>query len=167
MARQEFKDGSVLLTGDDMIVALEASINHRDAYDIDCSFCKHDGDDEHCGGCTIAATNNSCNCHINPPCSKCVGSKFEASSYLINYIRCSKGRRKWECFKGDKELFDKVTTIENSGLQLSAEILSTGEVAMYIDDGMDCDENDACEICNRKDFKQVMCKMIRNFKEKR
>ncbi len=156
--RQEFKDGSVLLTGDDMARAMEAIINRRGAYEIECSFCIHENDEEYCDGCTIADTNYSCSCHINPPCSKCVGSKFEVSPYLINYEHIKGGRRKWECFKGTKETFEKLETIEALGLKLSAETLLTGEIAMYIEDGIEKDYE--IEICKKKDFKQVMCEMI-------
>lgn len=161
--RQEFENGSVVLTGDDLTRSIEAMLNHRGAYDIDCSFCKHENNEDFCDGCTISDTNYSCSCHINPPCSKCVGSKFEVSEYLINYTNHKDGKKKWECFKAGEDIFDKATLIETSGLRLSAEILSTGEVAMYIDDGIDAGENDAIEICERKNFKQIMCKMIKEY----
>lgn len=161
MAKKEFEDGSVLLTGEDMRIALEASINHRGAYDRDCSFCQHEGDEDYCDGCTIADWETSCSCHINPPCGKCVGSKFEVSPYLINYTHHKNGKKKIECFKGDKETFKKLSEIESIGLSLSAETLSTGEIAMYIDDGIEKDYE--IEICVKADFKQTMCKMIGKF----
>lgn len=159
--KQQFKDGSVLLTGEELRIALEATINRRGAYDIDCSFCRHEDDEEHCKGCTIADWETSCSCHISPPCSKCVGSKFESTPYLINYVHHKSHRDKWECFKGDEATFEKVEKIENSGLRLSAETLSTGEVAMYIDDGVERDYE--IEICAKADFKQTMCKMVKKF----
>ena len=103
MSKQVFEDGSVLLTGDDMITAMERMFNHRGNHDISCSFCAHEGNEEYCEGCTIADTDNSCSCHINPPCSKCVGSKFEVSPFLINYEQHQKEKKKrWQCFKGMK-----------------------------------------------------------------
>ena len=163
--RKEFKDGSVLLTGNEMIAALEKGYNRRDNYDVSCSFCEHEGNNEHCEGCTIADTDNSCSCHINPPCSKCVGSKFKVSPYLINYEHIKTGgkdgKRRWECFKGDKDIFEKLSAIEHIGLKLTTETLSTGGIAMYIEDGIERDYE--IEICNKKDFKQVMCKMIKSF----
>lgn len=164
MSKQIFADGSVLVIGDDMTKALEARWDRRGNHDISCSFCQHENnDDEYCEGCTIADWETSCSCHINPPCNKCVGSKFEVSPYLINYRHHKNGRTQWECFKGDKNLLDKVEEIKRSGLKLSAEVLSTGEVAMYIDDGEDCDINDSCEICQKKDFREVMTEMIKTF----
>ena len=164
--RQEFKDGSVLLTGNDMIKAMEKAYNHRDNYDTSCSFCVHEGNDEHCEGCTILDTDYSCSCHINPPCSKCVGSKFEVSPYLINYehIKITGGKKRWiwECFKGDKEVFEKLEAIEAlPALKLTAETLSTSEIAMYIEDGIERDYD--IEICNKPEFKQAMRKMIMGF----
>jgi len=159
MGRKEFENGSVLLTGNDMSVALEALINHRGAYEIDCSFCQHEGCDDYCDGCTIADHEHSCSCHINPPCSKCVGSKFEVSPYLINYMHhVQNGRKRWECFKANKATFDKVVAIESSGLHLSAETISTREIAMYIGD--DIEKDYEIEVCKRSDFKKVMCEMI-------
>ena len=159
--KQQFEDGSVLLTGEDMRIALEATINRRGVYDIDCSFCQHEGDEERCKGCTIIDWETSCSCHINPPCSKCVGSKFESSPFLINYVHHKSHRDKWECFKGDEATFKKLEEIESAGLRLSAETLSTGEIAMYIDDGIERDYE--IEICAKADFKQAMCKMVKKF----
>jgi len=162
MSRQEFENGSVLLTGDELAMAMEATINHRGAYEINCSFCVHEGDEGYCKDCTIADTDRSCSCHINPPCSKCVGSKFEVSSYLINYQQHENRKKRWQCFKVNEEVFNKAKEIEDAGLQLSAEILSTGEAAMYIDDGAELDYE--IKICHRHEFRQMMCKMIMDFK---
>lgn len=161
MSRQVFADGTVLLTGDDMTKSLMASLNRRDAYDIDCSFCLHEGNESHCGGCSIADTDYSCSCHINPPCGKCVNSKFEVSPYLINYEAHKGDRKNWQCFKADKAVFDNLASIEGSGLHLSAEVLTTGEAAMYIEDGVEKDYE--IEICARRDFKETMCRMIMTF----
>jgi len=163
MSRKEFGNGSVLLTGDDMIAALEAAMNRRGAHEIDCDFCQHEGDDEYCYGCSIAGNDYSCSCHINAPCSKCVDSKFEVSPYLVNFLHHKEGKKRWQCFKADKNIFDKATAIENIGLEISAEIICTGEVAMFIDDGVEAGKNDCIEICSRKDFKAVMCRMIESF----
>ncbi len=161
MSKKVFQDGSVLTTGQEMIDVLEALYNHRGAFDRTCDFCVHEDNTEgFCDGCSISDWELSCSCHINPPCQKCVESKFDVSPYLINYKNHKNGREKWECFKGDKELVDKLAEIESAGLILSAEILTTGEVAMYIDDGIDADENDSIEICQKREFKQTMCKMI-------
>ena len=169
--RQEFENGSVLLTGNDMIAAMEKDLNCRDNYDVSCSFCEHEGNDEHCDGCTILDTDYSCSCHINPPCSKCVGSKFEVTPYLINYehiviVKSSSNisKKRWikECFKGDKDVFEKLEAIESlPALKLTAESLSTGEIAMYIEDGIERDYE--IEICRKPDFKQTMRKMIMGF----
>jgi hypothetical protein len=168
MARQTFKGGSVLMTGDDMMAALEAAYNRRGLYETECSYCIHEDSsdaeyDEFCEGCSISDTDLSCSCHINPPCSKCVESAFEPSSNLVNYQQHKNGKKKWECFKADKEVCDKLQLIEDAKLELSAEILTTGEVAIYIDDGIDFGNNEAIEICERVKYKQVMCKMIMDY----
>jgi len=160
MSKQIFADGSVLTTGKDMIATMEAMFNRRDAHDISCSFCVHEGNEEYCEGCTIADTDHSCSCHICPPCSKCVGSKFEVSPFLINYEQHKEGRKRWQCFKGDESVFAKLEAIEKTGFHLSAEILSTGEAAIYIDDGSIDYE---VEVCKRSEFKQKMRKMIMAF----
>ncbi len=165
MAKKTFEDGTVLLTGDDMIAGLEALWNHRGSYDRDCSFCQNENNDDLCSECTVADFETSCSCHINPPCSKCIGSKFEVSPYLINYENHKNGRKQWECFKGDKDTFEKLKAIEKINRRLSAEILTTGEIAMYIDDGNDEDENEVIEICSKAKFKATMCKMIMNFNQ--
>lgn len=168
--RQEFKDGSVLCTGDDMIKALYAMFNRQGGYDTDCSFCIHEnceGEeyDEHCEPCTIRNTDYSCSCHINPPCSKCVGSRFEVTPYLIDYkhIRTG-GKRRWESFKGNEESYNKLIKIMGMGLLLTAETLTTGEIAIYIEgieDGVRLDF--AIEICTKPEFKEAMCKMIMGY----
>lgn len=169
MSKQVFSDGSVLLTGKELEIALEAIINRRGSYDIDCSFCVHDGKDDYCEGCSILDRDRSCSCHINPPCGKCVDSKFEVSPYLINYehITVTKDTKRkihrWECFKGDKEIFEKLEAIEKSGLKITAETLTTGEIAMYIEDGVEKDYE--IEICFKADFKKTMCKMILSFEQ--
>ncbi len=159
--KKKFEDGSVLLTGDELVIAMEAMINHRGAYEVDCSFCQYEGNEDYCKGCTITDWETSCSCHIDPPCSKCVGSKFELSLYLINYIHHVQKRERWECFKGDQITCEKLNEIESSGLRLSAETLSTGEIAMYVDDGVELDYE--IEICVKADFKQTMCRMVNKF----
>ena len=160
MSKQIFNDGSVLLTGKDMEIAMEAMINHRGRYDISCEFCIHEGDDVYCEGCTILDLDSSCSCHICPPCSKCVGSKFEVSPCLINYIHHKNGRKRWECFKGYQQTFEKLTLMEEKGFHLSAETLTTGEIAMYVEDG---EIDYEIEICNQIEFKQTMSGMVHNF----
>ena len=159
MSKQVFRDGSVLLTGQDMIEALEASYNHCGAHDTDCSFCKHEDDEKYCKGCTIADADHCCSCHINPPCSYCVGSKFEVSPYLINYKQHENGRKRWQCFKATKDVFDKLKLIEEADLHLSAEILTTNEAAMYVSSNHD-EPDLEIKVCPRNEFKPVMCKMI-------
>ena len=159
MSKQVFRDGSVLLTGKEFTIALEAVVNHRGAYDIDCSFCEHEDEEEYCEGCTIADTDHCCSCHISPPCSKCVGSKFEVSPYLINYIQHKNGRKRWQCFKASADVFNKLKLIEEADLHLSAEILTTNEAAMYVSSNHDEPDLEV-EVCPRNEFKQVMCKMI-------
>jgi len=60
----------------------------------------------------------------------------------------------------DESVFTKLELIEKAGFKLSAEILSTGEAAVYIEDG---DLDYEIEICLRRNFKKVVCKMITNF----
>lgn len=83
---------------------------------------------------------------------------------MINYEYHNKIQGKikirWECFAGTKEVFDKLKLIEKNGLKLSAETLSTGEIAMYIDDGVEVGDNDSIEICVKGNFKAVMSGMI-------
>ena len=171
MTRQEFKDGSVLCTGDDMIKALEAMWNRQGGYDRDCSFCIHEnceGEkyDENCEPCTIRNTDYSCSCHINPPCSKCVGSNFEVTPYLIDYkhIASGSGNRRWESFKGNEETYNKLMRIMGMGLLVTAETLSTGVIAMYIEgieDGVRLDLE--IDLCEKPEFKEAMRKMIMGF----
>ena len=160
MSKQTFEDGSVLLTGKDMELAMEAMCNRRGRADVSCAFCVHE-DDDYCDGCTIPDTDHSCSCHINAPCSHCVGSKFEVSPYLINYKHHKNSNWKWECFKATVDIFEKTEAIERADFHLSAEILTTGERAMYIGNGIDPDFE--IEICKRDDFKQRMCKMVMKF----
>ena len=148
--------------GQDLIVAMEASCNRRGAYDIDCSFCEHGEDEKYCEDCTIADTDYCCSCHINPPCSYCVGSKFEVTPYLVNYKHHKNGRKRWQCFKANKETFDKLEAIEDAGFHLSAEILTTGVAAMYISSNLDEPDLEVA-VCPRREFKRVMCEMILKF----
>lgn len=159
------------MTGQDMMDAMEAIYNHRGNFDRDCSFCVHDGVeadfDEFCDGCSVSDTDKCCSCHINPPCGYCVNSLFEVSPYLINFEHHKDGKKRWQCFRGTKEVFDKLTLIENVNWKVSVEILTTNEVAMYIDDGFDFGSSvrdEAIEVCQRKEYRQVMCKMIMDFK---
>lgn len=153
--KQVFEDGSVLLTGDDFTRAIDAMLNRRGNYDISCSFCQFE-DSEICKDCTIT-NDTSCSCHISPPCSRCVGSKFEVSPYLLNYKHYVNGKTKWECFKGNKTTFEKLTKIEEKGFNASAEILTTGEISITIEDNFyDYD----IDICQKPNFKQAMINLI-------
>ncbi len=157
--KQTFGDGSVLLTGDDFSRAMEAVVNKRGAHDRGCSFCIYE-QTEDCDGCALQDRDLSCSCHINPPCAKCVNSKFDVSPYLLNYEHIKQGRRRWECFRGDKKSFEKLTEIENAGLGVTAETLMTGEIAFYIGNGM---EDYTCDICLKVKFRQELPKAIVRF----
>jgi len=46
--------------------------------DKSCNGCIHDNtDDEECESCSRLDFDNSCSCHINPPCSVCVNDHYE------------------------------------------------------------------------------------------
>ena len=165
MAVEHFKDGSILSTGKDMYEAFARSLNKRNNYKKSCDFCKHKFD-SWCEGCEIQNTDLACSCHINPPCSKCVNDHFEPTEYLINYKNHKDKREKWECFPTTKEIFNKFEVLEKEGFGLHAEILTTNEVAIYLEKHFLIRSNhDAIEIC-RVEFKNVSQKMIINlFKE--
>lgn len=166
MTIQKFKDGKVLVTGDDVTDYLLKSLNRRNNYNKECSFCIHDGDilhedDFECGDCSLVTGDMSCSCHINPPCSKCEKSLFEVSSYLINYKHFKDGKSPWECYRGDEKTFKKLEAIEAEGFYANAETLTTGEIAMYISKGGQ--EEGDIEICRRVEFKSKMSQFINNF----
>ena len=159
MAINKFKNGSVLYTGDDIYDHLMRSFNKRNNYDKTCDFCKHEEDSEECDGCSLLIEGLSCSCHRNPPCSKCVNSKFEPTPYLINYKNYKNGREMWECFPTTKEIFSKFEMIEKEMFGLHAEILTTGEVAIYLKHVVE-DYDEVIEICKKVKFKSVSQKMI-------
>jgi hypothetical protein len=161
MSKQTFKDGSTLLTGNDMQRALEAMLNRRGAYDIDCSFCVHEYVEDICDECSIG-TDMSCSCHINPPCSKCERSSFEVTPYLLNFEQHEKGSKKWHCIKGDKETYNKLAEIENLGFHISTEILQTNEIALYIEDG-NIDYEIEISGRNRAELRKKLKALIMNF----
>jgi hypothetical protein len=45
-------------------------------YDIDCKKCEHNETDI-CDECSMNNEDTVCSCHINPPCSFCVGLLYE------------------------------------------------------------------------------------------
>jgi hypothetical protein len=80
---------------------------------------------------------------------------------LINYKHYRDGGKwKWECFKSDKEIFDLFNRIEYQGIEMSAETLSTGEVAIYLDHPFNEDLQEI-ELCNKNQFKEMAIKMIK------
>lgn len=167
MSIKTFNNGSVLYTGDDIYKAFEQCWNRRDNYKKSCHFCKHNGsEDGSCDGCSVANDDMCCSCHINPPCAYCVNSNFEVTEYLINFKNYQQGKSRWECFPTTKEVFEKFKVIENSGYILSAEILSTGEIAIYIDKEYLSDLSnirESIDICRKVEFKQHAVKMIKEF----
>lgn len=165
MSIKTFKDGSVLYTGDDIYKHFERCWNKRDNYQTSCNYCKHENS-ERCEECSIPS-GISCSCHLTPPCSKCVNNGFEPTKHLINYenysaykMKGSKAKPKWECFPTTKEIFEKFTKLEKAGLRLSAEILNTGEIVIYLGKPYD-DKNEKIEICEKLKFKSVAEKMIK------
>ncbi len=166
MSIETFKDGSVLYTGNDIYKHFEKIWNKRNNYIENCDFCKYNNkDDDRCNECSIAK-GLSCSCHISPPCSKCVNNGFEPTEYLINYENCYGKKREWECFPSTKEVFDKFNLIEKEGYRMSAEILTTGEICVYLDKDPFEGEKDNLEICKKQEFKKVATKMIIDFKLK-
>ena len=157
--KKTFEDGSVLMTGQDMINAIESLYNHRGNYDRECSFCAHEGDDEYCDECT-AITMDGCSCNINAPCEFCVGLKFDVSPFLINYKHYKGGKSRWECFKGGETEYKKLSEIEKSGFNLSCETLTTGEISITIEDS---EQDYDIEICNKRDFKSTVLELITRF----
>ena len=166
MSIQKFKNGTILVTGDDIYDYIMKSHNKRNNYKKECSFCLHNGNILHedicgCGDCSLETGDMACSCHINPPCSKCTESLFEVSPYLINYKHFEKGKSPWECYRGDKQTFDKLTRIESQGFYANAETLITNEIAIYISK-VNKEEEDI-EICKKIEFKSAMSKFINNF----
>ncbi len=162
MSKHTFENGSVLYTGKDMYRALESSFNKRNNYQKTCSFCSHQ-ESERCNGCSVP-NDYSCSCHINPPCSTCVNSGFEPTDFLINYKNHEDGKTKWECFPSSKEILEKFIKIEKMNYELSAEILTTGEVAIYLQHVIPEESiEDMIEICRKPEFKVVATKMIKDF----
>lgn len=163
MSITTFENGSVLYTGNDMTEALLKSLNCRNNYDNSCLFCKHESSELECDGCSVLSDNSykqGCSCHINPPCSYCTDNHFEPSGYLINYKHYKSNGWKWECFKSTKNIFDRFTKIESRGFEIDAETLSTGEISMTITANEEIYE---IELCEKKDFKLTMEKMIKKF----
>jgi predicted dithiol-disulfide oxidoreductase (DUF899 family) len=161
--KKKFSNGSVLYTGDDITKVLLESFNRRNDYNNrDCSFCIHeDSDNEYCDGCSVIYyEGGGCHCHINPPCSFCENNSFEPSPYLINYKHHKNWKWKWECFKSTKEVYDKLTSLEEQSFILSAETLTTGEIAIYLEND---DYGEDIEICNKSDFKKTVNEFIINF----
>lgn len=158
--KKTFNDGSVLLTGEDMRIALEAVLNRRGRYDRTCHFCLHEGDENYCLECSALDTDRCCSCHLNAPCSWCISLKFEVSPYLLNYRHYKQHRKKWECIKGDKESFEKLERIEAAGFSLAAETLRMGEISITIED----DQQDyEFEICQKQAFLEGIRKIIMSF----
>jgi hypothetical protein len=164
MTIHKFDNGSILATGDNIYDFLFA--NKRNGYKRRCDFCRHNNTDI-CESCSRQDGERSCSCHINPPCEFCEKDAFEVTDYLINFKNYFPRRKEgfdWETFPSNKEVFDKYAKIENGGYVLSAEILSTGEIAIYLDRDLDEENEHALlEICKKHDFKSVAEKMIMNF----
>ncbi len=157
--KKELKDGSVLMTGKDMMDAFEKMYNTRNNFDKDCSFCKlEDSENDECEGCSNLneVHNTGCSCHLNPPCSYCTDLLFEPSEWLLNYKHFRDGGKwKWECFKSNEKTFNKLSLLESKDLALSCETLTTGEITIYLDNEID-EENIDIEICQKKDFKKTV-----------
>jgi len=165
MSIHKFKGGSVLYTGDDMYDMLLAT--GRGNYVKKCDFCAHLETDR-CDDCSCIDGELCCSCHIAPPCSFCVGNGFEVIGTLINFKNYSSRLKRgfdWETFPTRKmAVFNKYAELENNGFVLSSEILTTGEVAIYLD--KDKEGNNVAtgegyiEICRKVEFKIVAERMI-------
>ena len=157
----KFKDGSTLVTGNDIYSYFEKSLNKRNNYDKNCSFCKHEDSDK-CDNCSLFSGEMSCSCHISPPCSKCTDSMFEPTTYLINYKRYKEngnGKCQWECFRSDKNTWEVFSKMESNGWELSAETLTNGVIAIYLEKNID--EIEEIELCGKKvEFKNTTMKFI-------
>lgn len=81
---QKFKDGTKLISGDDFEKWADRVCNMPDSKKIGCAECKHASDEDYCNDidCSHLWDGESCRCHINPPCSKCVNNAFEAINIL-------------------------------------------------------------------------------------
>jgi hypothetical protein len=129
MPIQEFKDGSKLVTGDDVYDYLMSGHNCNHT----CEFCKYeDTGDLKCEECT-GQTDMSCSCHINPPCVKCENNAFELSGNIVDFFEFANGYKSKKSIKINKGLFDKFLPYKND-YQLSVEIISTGEKVFYVSD---------------------------------
>lgn len=168
MAIHKFKDGSVLATGKDIYDMLLP--NRRNGYKKECAYCIHRDEKSLCDDCSRNGGDSCCSCHINPPCSFCERDAFEPTSLLINFknysAKTNHRRWSWETFPvTDVKVIEKMKTIEDNGYVLSAEILSTGEIAIYLDfDNESLGEEDSIEICEKVRFKETAIKMINTFK---
>jgi len=161
--KTEFENGSVLYTGNDVTEILLKSFNRRNNYDHkDCSFCMHENNDEEfCDDCSVYIFEGGCSCHINPPCSFCENNKFEVSNFLINYKHHKKNKWNWECYKSSEKVFNKLTVLEKDGFVLSAETLTTGEIAIYLEKGGN--DHDIV-ICKKPNFKNAVNSLVIYFK---
>ena len=161
---EQFKNGATLITGKDIQRHFEKVFNRRNNYDKNCSFCKYEDDYEidRCGDCSLESGDMSCSCHINPPCSKCVNSAFEPSQHLINYKHYrvnGNGKWRWECFRSDKDTWEVFNKMEADGWELSAETLTNGVIAIYLEKNID--EFEEIELCGKKvEFKNTVIKFI-------
>ena len=166
MAIEKCSDGTIIYTGDDLYKAIMGGFNKRDNYEKSCDFCVHNGsDDDYCSGCSIQDEDRCCSCHINPPCSYCVDSKFEPTTYIINYKNRKDGKTRWECFPTTKKVFKKFRLMESKAFELSAEILPTTIIAIYLNRAYDkLDDFEEIELCTRREFKKTATKMIVDFK---
>lgn len=145
-----------------MMEALRMSYNKRNNYtERDCSFCINEGNEDICDDCSVTYNEVGCSCHINPPCSLCEGSFFEPSNFLINYKHYRKQNKwKWECFKSNENVFNKLTQIESKGYELDAETLQTGEISITITDKTDILD---IEVCTKQNFKSKVEEFILAF----
>ena len=162
MAIETFDDGTVLITGDDFKRYMMG--NRKCVIAPLCELCIHDGDDEYCyeedSECSMKDFERSCSCHINAPCGKCENSHFEESPYIIHYkdfIRGGQGKWAWACFKSDKETFEAYKKLEERGLKLTKEILTTGYASVCVEAPAD---DVQIELCSPVDYKKAFSKII-------
>lgn len=76
---QTFKDGTKLITGSDLDKWAEKVFSLPEGRKTGCAECKHAKSEDYCQDidCSHLWEGESCFCHLNPPCSKCVNNAFE------------------------------------------------------------------------------------------
>ena|ERR1035437_1519837 len=157
MSIQKFKDGAILMTGDDMWNFL---MGDRTLALPSCEICSNK-DDELCPDCSMNDTDRSCSCHINPPCSKCIDNHYERSPYAVDYLLYGATGKTWHGFIASEQTYGKWKEFKKQGYFLNIEIMQmTGEAVLYLTKS---DEDIVIEICEKKGINNGFEKILQNY----